>query len=166
MSTDPYSLSDPYGSSLYPCMQQDPLPPPPPYSAEAEKKMPLPTATAQPATAPPAATTAQPAKSTGEPMYILKTVQYQGRKTNVLCQSFNGPCPLLALVNVLVLQKKVVIRGTHISGSKLLEVVGNIVMRNPRVCWQTHRTKTTPAAADDDGTWRCMCGRNSSRKAT
>ena len=142
MSANPYSFYDTYSSSLYPCMQQGPPPPPPPYGAEVEKTMQPPIAAAATAAAP-LAPAKPPASHTGEPMYTVKAVEYQGRKTNVLCQSFNGPCPLLALVNVLVLRREVVIRGPQISGSKLLEVVGNIAMKNPKVCQAQSQQKSS-----------------------
>lgn len=36
--------------------------------------------------------------------YTLKKIQYYNRSVGILCQSENGPCPLLAICNVLLLQ--------------------------------------------------------------
>ena len=40
-------------------------------------------------------------------MYNLKCIKFLGRKTNVILQNENGPCPLIAISNVLLLQGKI-----------------------------------------------------------
>ena len=39
--------------------------------------------------------------------YKLKTIEFMRRKVPVVVQNANGPCPLLALVNVLLLRNQI-----------------------------------------------------------
>lgn len=39
-----------------------------------------------------------------EVVHKLKRVQWQGRTVPVVCQNLNGPCPLLAICNILILR--------------------------------------------------------------
>ncbi|CAN0507497.1 unnamed protein product, partial [Laminaria digitata] len=41
--------------------------------------------------------------------YRIKRVQFFGRKVPILCQNENGPCPLLAVGNILLLQSNIFI---------------------------------------------------------
>ena len=38
------------------------------------------------------------------PEFRLKPIEFQGRRLSILCQNENGPCPLLAIANVLILR--------------------------------------------------------------
>lgn len=106
---NPYSTPNPYAGYL------DPAPPPP-----------------QPAQ--------QPRKEARkdedeDPEYTLKTIRHDGRTVRMVCQEFNGPCPLLAVCNVLLLRGEATIRGgPTVRGAQLLEVVANTVLaRHPHV---------------------------------
>ncbi|NXK70353.1 MINY1 hydrolase, partial [Sylvietta virens] len=59
---------------------------------------PVPGAAAEPPRAQP------PAR--GEDFYCVKWISWKGQRTPVVTQSENGPCPLLAIINVLLLQWK------------------------------------------------------------
>ncbi|NXI16745.1 MINY1 hydrolase, partial [Irena cyanogastra] len=48
---------------------------------------------------------AQPAARAGD-FYCVKWIRWKGERTPVVTQSENGPCPLLAIINVLLLQWK------------------------------------------------------------
>lgn len=56
-----------------------------------------------PAEPPPART---PARDAEEDFYCVKWIDWKGERTPVVTQSANGPCPLLALMNVLLLRWK------------------------------------------------------------
>jgi ubiquitin carboxyl-terminal hydrolase MINDY-1/2 len=36
--------------------------------------------------------------------YKVKPIVFKGRRVPIVCQNVNGPCPLLALANVLLLR--------------------------------------------------------------
>ena len=42
-----------------------------------------------------------------EPVYKLKRIDFFGRKVPVALQNENGPCPLLAIANILLLEKQI-----------------------------------------------------------
>ena len=42
-----------------------------------------------------------------EPVYRLKRIDFFGRKVPVALQNENGPCPLLAIANILLLKKQI-----------------------------------------------------------
>ena len=44
---------------------------------------------------------------TAEPVYKLKRIDFFGRKVPVALQNENGPCPLLAIANILLLKKQI-----------------------------------------------------------
>lgn len=120
LGNNPYNTPNPYSSFLYP----------PP---ESEAKQP-----AQQPKPPPPSAPAQPRKNKDEdddPRYTLKTISYEGRKVRMVCQEFNGPCPLLALCNVLLLRGDAALgAGATVRGAQLLELVANAVLaRNPEV---------------------------------
>lgn len=47
------------------------------------------------------------AKSADSPVYKLKRIDFFGRTVPVALQNENGPCPLLAIANVLLLRKQI-----------------------------------------------------------
>jgi len=76
---------------------------------------------------------ANPSNSTGDGIYRLKSVKFRGRECNILLQNENGPCPLLAAANALLLQEKVKlpassIRNNVASLSDLTNVLANFAM--------------------------------------
>ena len=42
-----------------------------------------------------------------DPVYKLKRIDFFGRKVPVALQNENGPCPLLAIANILLLKKQI-----------------------------------------------------------
>ena len=53
-----------------------------------------------------------PKKSTTNPLsddgiYIVKWIEFNHERLPILLQNINGPCPLLALANILLLRKQV-----------------------------------------------------------
>lgn len=77
-------------------------------------------------------------------MYAVKQIAFLGTPVTVICQNINGPCPLLAICNVLLLRghlsiQELVSQDGLISAHDLMRVVQNrLVAANPlvrmRVC--------------------------------
>ncbi len=62
-------------------------------------------------------------------MYLIKHIRFLGRNVPVLCQNENGPCPLLAICNILLLRGSIQIHPdiSCISSEELIEeVMGTI----------------------------------------
>lgn len=80
---------------------------------------PLQTEEASPVPAPPVPASCSPAEDAPKPrpspasqpkapdFYCVKWITWKGKRTPVIMQSENGPCPLLAIMNILFLQWKV-----------------------------------------------------------
>lgn len=67
-----------------------------------------------------------------ESIYHIKWVWFKGRQVPVITQNENGPCPLLAIMNVLLLQKRVhlVPQTEVISANQLMAHLGDCVLQN------------------------------------
>ena len=59
--------------------------------------------------------------------YRLKHIEFLGRQTSILCQNENGPCPLLAICNALLLRSQIHIHAdvAEVSLSELITLVAN-----------------------------------------
>lgn len=62
--------------------------------------------------------------------FSLKPINFFGREFPVICQNENGPCPLIAIANVLLLQDKIFISVDRslISLSELTQIVANAIL--------------------------------------
>ena len=62
--------------------------------------------------------------------FDLKTIDFFGRQCTILCQNENGPCPLLAIANVLILQNKIHFHPERcrVMLDELVEVVANSII--------------------------------------
>ena len=62
--------------------------------------------------------------------FDLKTIDFLGRQCTILCQNENGPCPLLAIANVLILQNKIHFHPERcrVMLDELVEVVANSII--------------------------------------
>ncbi|CAM9285749.1 unnamed protein product [Ectocarpus sp. 6 AP-2014] len=62
--------------------------------------------------------------------YRIKRVRFFGRKVPILCQNLNGPCPLLAIGNILLLQSNISIHPdlSEISFSELTQLVAGFLL--------------------------------------
>ena len=68
--------------------------------------------------------------------HAIKRIKFLGRTVPIVCQNENGPCPLLALVNVLLLRGHVMLRGDprKATSDELIAIVANHLMEsNPPV---------------------------------
>ena len=70
-----------------------------------------------------------------EIFYRVKRIFFLGSSVPVLCQNENGPCPLLALVNSLLLTKRIQLPGDlEVADSQfLLNVLGDYLLKSYRL---------------------------------
>eukprot|EP01027_Heterolobosea_sp_BB2_P001776 GEZU01002653.1.p1 GENE.GEZU01002653.1~~GEZU01002653.1.p1 ORF type:complete len:666 (-),score=185.23 GEZU01002653.1:313-2268(-) len=69
-----------------------------------------------------------------EGMYRLKEITYLGRKTFIVMQNENGPCPLVAISNVLLLRNNIEITGerhppTYVTVDDLIKKILDYIMK-------------------------------------
>lgn len=61
--------------------------------------------------------------------YLVRRVSFLGSERRVLLQSKNGPCPLLAICNVLLLRRRLTLpRGDSIGFHDLLQLLSNLLL--------------------------------------
>ena len=71
-----------------------------------------------------------------ESVYFLKQFKWSGENIQIVTQNENGPCPLLAIANVLVLSKRITLPPMQecITASQLMEYIGDYILTaGPRV---------------------------------
>lgn len=68
--------------------------------------------------------------------YRLKRVEFNSRKVAIVLQNTNGPCPLLAVANILLLRGDIKIHEdlAVIGSDELLERVGEFLLDVKVVC--------------------------------
>lgn len=72
-----------------------------------------------------------------ESLYHIKWIKWKGINTPIITQNENGPCPLLAIVNVLLLQRRINLpsQQTFITSGQLMEYIGDCILEEaPKVC--------------------------------
>lgn len=70
-------------------------------------------------------------------LYHIKWIKWKGINTPIITQNENGPCPLLAIVNVLLLQRRINLpsQQTYITSGQLMEYIGDCILEeSPKVC--------------------------------
>ena len=67
-----------------------------------------------------------------EAYYYVKWVSFEGRRVPIIMQNANGPCPLLALCNVLLLRQRFQLPTDTevIESAQLLQGLGNCMLEN------------------------------------
>lgn len=62
--------------------------------------------------------------------FSIKPISFLGRDTVIICQNENGPCPLLAIANVLLLQRRITLSPDipRISLQELIQTVANAIL--------------------------------------
>lgn len=83
------------------------------------------------------ATSSTEAKQVLESIYHIKWIKWKGINTPVITQNENGPCPLLAIVNVLLLQRRINIPTLQeiVTSEQLMEYIGDCILEeSPKVC--------------------------------
>ncbi|XP_067929320.1 ubiquitin carboxyl-terminal hydrolase MINDY-2-like [Watersipora subatra] len=70
-------------------------------------------------------------KDIAKDMYHVKWIMFKGRRAPIVMQNMNGPCPLLAIVNVLLLKQKVVLEQSAdvVTSSQLMGYIGDILLQ-------------------------------------
>lgn len=65
-------------------------------------------------------------------VFYMKTFNFLGRNVSILLQNENGPCPLIAIANVLLLQNKIFIHQDKalITLNELIEIVADTFIEN------------------------------------
>ena len=72
-----------------------------------------------------------------ESIYHIKWIKWKGINTPIITQNENGPCPLLAIVNVLLLQRRINIPTLQeiVTSEQLMEYIGDCILEeSPKVC--------------------------------
>uniref|UniRef100_H0Z2W2 Ubiquitin carboxyl-terminal hydrolase n=1 Tax=Taeniopygia guttata TaxID=59729 RepID=H0Z2W2_TAEGU len=79
---------------------------------------------------PVAAAPRSPRSPRSRDFYCVKWIRWKGQRTPVVTQSENGPCPLLAIINVLLLQWKVKLppQKEVITAEELMAHLGNCIL--------------------------------------
>lgn len=77
-------------------------------------------------------------------VYHIKWITWKNQKTPIITQNENGPCPLIAIMNVLILKSKVTLPPMieMITSSQLMEYVGDCILEQiPKACnkWIFHK---------------------------
>jgi len=65
----------------------------------------------------------------------LKTIRFFGRDVSIVMQSRNGPCPLIAIVNILLLQNKIPSfskDARYVPLAELIALVADVVISQPQ----------------------------------
>lgn len=64
--------------------------------------------------------------------YSLKWIKWKGSKTPIITQNENGPCPLIAIMNVLILKGKLKLPETVeiVAASQLMEYLGDFLLNS------------------------------------
>ena len=78
-----------------------------------------------------------PEKQVLESLYHIKWIKWKGINTPIITQNENGPCPLLAIVNVLLLQRRINIPSLQeiVTSGQLMEYIGDCILEeSPKVC--------------------------------
>lgn len=96
-------------------------------------------------------------KTVSESVYQIKWIEFKSNKVPVITQNENGPCPLLAVMNVLLLQGKVKLAPMmeFITPEQVMTYLGDCIFQSaPKVgkrfvlMWNLH-----------DHTWTCLYNR-------
>ena len=73
-----------------------------------------------------------------ESIYHIKWIKWKGMNTPIITQNENGPCPLLAIVNVLLLQRRITIppQQEFVTSGQLMEYIGDCILEEAPKVWK------------------------------
>jgi hypothetical protein len=73
-------------------------------------------------------------------IYHLKWIMWHDRKAPIVTQNENGPCPLIAISNILLLRGKIVLPTVMeiITAKQLMEYIGDMILQNVPKVRATH----------------------------
>jgi len=69
-------------------------------------------------------------------IYHLKWIMWHEKKTPIVTQNANGPCPLIAISNILLLRGKIILPSVMeiITAKELMDYIGDMILQNvPKV---------------------------------
>jgi hypothetical protein len=69
-------------------------------------------------------------------IYHLKWIMWHDKKTPIVTQNENGPCPLIAISNILLLRGKIILPSVMeiITAKQLMDYIGDMILQNvPKV---------------------------------
>ena len=74
-------------------------------------------------------------QNTADDVYALKRIRFHGSAVQIVLQNANGPCPLLAITNVLLLRGALSLHEdrTHVTYRHLVELLGEYLFSHERV---------------------------------
>lgn len=68
----------------------------------------------------------------GDMLHHIKNIQFKDKKVGIVTQNENGPCPLVAIVNVLLLRRQITLppHSEIVSAAKLMEYIGHAMLES------------------------------------
>ena len=72
--------------------------------------------------------------------YFVRTTTFENKKVSFCLQAFNGPCPFLAMANVLLLRAKLHIKPgvDRLKSSHILTLIGDSMLNNLATSQEEH----------------------------
>lgn len=85
------------------------------------------------------------------PAFRLKQVTFFQRQVMILCQNQNGPCPLIAITNILLLKGRLVISTdlSYISLEEIVQLVAEVIFEENERLRTNHSTDVIQQTFDD-----------------
>lgn len=68
----------------------------------------------------------------GDVLHHIKNIHFKDKKVGIVTQNENGPCPLVAIINVLLLRHQITLPAIPeiVSAAKLMEYIGNAMLES------------------------------------
>ena len=85
-------------------------------------------------------------------IYHLKWIMWHEKKTPIVTQNENGPCPLIAISNILLLRGKIILPSVMeiITAKELMDYIGDMILQNvPKV--STTCSSISVGSSDEPG---------------
>jgi len=85
-------------------------------------------------------------------IYHLKWIMWHEKKTPIVTQNENGPCPLIAISNILLLRGKIILPSVMeiITAKELMDYIGDMILQNvPKV--SSTCSSVSVGASDESG---------------
>jgi len=85
-------------------------------------------------------------------IYHLKWIMWHDKKTPIVTQNENGPCPLIAISNILLLRGKIILPSVMeiITAKELMDYIGDMILQNvPKV--STACSSISVGTSDESG---------------
>ena len=98
-------------------------------------------------------------EASADDVYQLKRITFQGRPVQIVLQNLNGPCPLLAITNVLLLAGKLSLHAdrNHVSYRHLVEMLGELLFTEQHVESEAQQLSRQSTISDTLGLLQRLC---------